>query len=310
MTEFQGKDWFRANIAPYLQEIKNEICTLKYPPIVIEYTPRIVSVETWTTIHVVGEFFTPDIEILCQTGEVSDIKFINGNKLLFRFKTAVSQIHELIFKTSGGETTIKISSNDVSWIDLREGSFTEFTVKNKPGTNITYDSEGLISDGTLWENWYKITSHKWKRKTPKRVSIVMKGNRSTHMVGILGSDHREDYEYQYAEGEVWLYFKKEKLVGFYGTKKNHAIHEDYSIPDNVVINSPYYKYIVEDNAVPGSNYYIYELENLDNLEDTSNLLYSGKISKLFTCNSKILYVGALTAYDKQRMVAFKIEDMS
>jgi hypothetical protein len=311
MAIFNSLNWFRLQILPYLTVIKNNSNGLP-APIIYNYSPQLITAYpllTPTLINITGDFFHPLTTITCPTCTITNSTFINSTSLSFEMGSSINLIHNITITTPSGSTVITVESILEQWIDLRSGTTSVFTVLSEPSTNITYNSEGIRSNGSLWWNWYKFNSHQWLRSTPKNISIIMK-TRGAHMCGILSEEQDENSNSQWLESEIMIYLNSgESLSRFYGTDSTHnGVNGNIlniSIDDNVY---PYYKWTINNNGNVGEQYSIHGLADLTNFDDNSNLINSGVIDNVFTANGNTLMVGALPR-GNTRMVAFKIEDV-
>jgi hypothetical protein len=307
MAIFAGKQWFRDNLQPYLTVIKGELC--KHPPVVHSTQP--IHVVTGTVNHVIlkGDYFHPNLTVYLPfvNGTITNVVWNNFHEIEFDIFVGTDSTVTPTITTCDGTATFDVLAVTSTWVDLRAGSPSTWTETHDPGTTITYDSEGLISTGSLWGNWYKFTSHSWARTTLKKVEFIMKHNNTAHMAGIMGSEQDETSNAQYYQAEIYAYFPN-TFWGFYGTNVSHS-GVNGSQAGAPALTDPYYKFVFENNGQPGSNYYLYGLADLSNFDDTSNLMMSGTVPASFTCDSPTLYVAATTANNTQRMVAFNITDM-
>jgi len=307
MAIFAGKQWFRDNLAPFLTVIKGEIC--KHPPIIKDTQP--IHVNTGTITHVVlkGDHFSPNVTVYLAFifGTITNVNYIDFHTIEFDIFVGSDSTVDVLITTCEGEVHLAVEATTSTWVDLRTGSSSTWTETHDPGTNITYDAEGLTSSGSIWGNWYKFTSHTWLRSVPKKVSIIMKNSGSAHMAGIMSNEQDESSSSQYYQAEIYAYISTSYFWGFYGTNAAHAGASNNQ--GNTPLGSYlYWKIIFENNGEVGSTFNVYGLMNLSNLDDVTNLLKTGTVSSAMTADGTTLYVAATTNNDS-RMVAFKVEDM-
>jgi hypothetical protein len=309
MAIFGGKQWFRDNLAPYLTIIKNQLCSIPpqiHMPLPIEVTTGVV-----THVELKGDYFHPDTTVYLAFvyGTVTNVTWNNFHSIEFDIFVGSDSTVSVAVTSCGNTTNFDVVATTSTWVDLRAGSTDTWTETHDPGTTISYDAEGLISNGALWSNWYKFTSHSWLRSVPKRVSFIVKHNGTAHMSGIMSNEQNEASTAQYYQAEIYSYYTGSTFWGFYGTNAAHGGVSSNQSGGQPISTYPYYRFEFENNGEVGANYSLHGLADLSNFDDTSHQLKLGTVPANFTADGTTLYVAATTGTTSQRMVAFKIEDM-
>lgn len=307
MPLFAGKTWFRNNIAPYLTKIKSEIC--KQPPVVHSTTPIIVYTGQITHVILDGDYFHPGVTVYLPFiyGAVTNVNWINFHTIEFDIFVGSDSTVQPLITTCEGSVTIDVTSITTAWVDLRLGSGSAFTEQHRAGTSINRDSEGLYSDGVIWENWYKFDSHTWDRVSEnKKVSIIMKNSGSAHMFGIMGNEQDESATAQYYQAEVYAYYTSSGIGRFYGTDAAHNGQSD-NFSGTYTPTQPYMKIEYDDNGEAGAEVRFYDMVDLSNF-NAGTLILTTTVGAVLDADSTTLYVAATTTATA-RMVAFKLEDM-
>jgi len=319
MADYKGKDWFRSNLSPYLTKIKAEIAGSgggggnSYAPVVFSQSKTNIGTGINELIILQGEFFYPDTTYTSSQATITNVNYLGTGLIEFTINTSIQGNLIVTIDNSAGTLDINFNADTLNagWTDLRLNSGSTTTITNKTGTTLTRDSEGLISSGSNWSNWYQVDSHSWQRSVLKNVSILMKVPTSAFMAGIRGNEADDASNNQYQQFEIQSYFPNSYQWGFYGTNAAHG-SVNQSIPNgSTSFSLSGYSYIrmeYLDNGQPGSIYKLYGLNSLTDFDDISNLIGQATIGSTFTCDSTTLYVGATTGNTNQRMVAFKIED--
>ena len=306
MAALQGKSWFRANIAPYLSIIKSAMSG--YPPIITLVDTTTVTTNVTVTVTVTGDFFTPDMTVTCPTGTTSNFVFINQHEVKFDFITTTAQSNTISFATPFGAASFTIVSTVVTWIDLRLGSGSTFTEVHRSGTTVTRDANGMRTSGSVWSSWVRFPSHEWNRSVMKKLSMIVQGNSSAHMVGIMSAANQNTTSTaQYYEAEIYAYCPSSYIWGFYGT--NAAGGGTSNSQSNIQISSyPYYKIEFNDNGQVGSTFKVFGLSNLSNFDDQTNLLGTWTVGTNMSANDTLI-MPCFTMSSGSRLVAYLVENM-
>ena len=311
MAVYNGAEWFRLNIMPYLTEIKSSIGGASYPaPIISSFTPTEFIINTPTTITAVGDFFTPTTVITSNTATISNYTYIDQQHCSFTITTPTAQSNTVIVDNGSGNADILINSIAAStWVDLRAGSSSVFTEEHAAGTTLVRDANGISTTGSLWSTWVRFTSDTWTRSTPKKCSIIITSDFSI-MAGIVDLQNQDKTSVsQFYEGEIYGLIASNLLIGFYGTDSLDNGVSTSSDPSNPInITTSYCKLQFTNNGSAGSTFKIFGMGNITNLDDESNLLRTITIGAVHTANGQNIMPCALASGDA-RIVAYKVEDI-
>ena len=306
MPDFNGKTWFRENLAPYLSIIKSQMSG--YAPIITSTNLTEIQTNVVETIVVTGDFFTPDLVVASNTLTISNFVFVSQTEIQFDVTTTTAEANTVSLTTPFGAVTLNILSVSAPpWIDLRSGSGSVFTEQHRAGTNFVRDADGAGTTGAIFSSWLRFNSHQWDRNTPKRLSIIGKAN-DTHMIGIMSTQNQnETASGQYFEAEIYAYVASTYVYGFYGTNISGGGVSQY-LAGGSFGGKPYYKLQFNDNGEAGSTFRIFGLADLSNFDDESNLVATWTVPASFTANDTPI-MPCITGGATSRIVAYLVEDM-
>jgi hypothetical protein len=310
------KTWFRANISPYLDRIKEEFKSLSihvnkdigFKPIVDSLSPpKITTRDRGVSVVIKGNLFTESISVSSDDADIYDVKLVDENTVSFGITLGEAVPDKVRLKVGNlyGSIYIYLDTPRLTWLDLRVDAKADYTVETAKDTKVTPYNLGLSYSGRPWSGWFRVSSLRYPRSVSKTVSFILKPNGTTFMAGLFSEKQDGKSGAQYYQFEVAVYSNSNTIRGFYGSDKNHRGKGKTSLS---ISYKDYFalKIVLTNNAEAGSAVYFYGLKDLDDLDNESNLLASESIPSVFTANGETLYPG-LVCSSKLRTVAIQVK---
>jgi hypothetical protein len=310
------KTWFRANISPYLDRIKEEFKSLSihvnrdigFKPIVDSINPPKITVrDREASVIIKGNLFTESIRISSDDADIYDVKLVDENTVSLGITLRQTTPDKVKLKVGNlyGSIYAYLDTPRQAWLDFRADAKANYTVEAAKGTKIKSYNLGLSYSGKPWGGWFRISSLMYPRSAGRTISFILKPNGTTFMAGLFSEKQDGNSGTQYYEFETAVYSNSNTIKGFYGTDKNHSgkgkTNLNISFKDYLAV-----KIVLTNNAEAGSAVYFYGLKDLDDLDNESNLLATESIPSVFTANGETLYPG-LVCSSKLRTIAIQLK---
>ena len=257
------------------------------------------------TLEIEGSFFTPNMSVESDGLNVTNIRFINENKIIV---TATSLQETGLFDlkfNNGTQTTVTdaIVVQNSPWVDLRHGSGesfdlgTDIVVSNNvvPITNVPQNNRpGMwFKNAQTWKDSAAFEKYRFVRGERKTVEIIFNNYNKRYAIGIGKNPRNINSSSQFYEAEVVLYFKNNyKFYGLYGDRNRLNIERQLE-------EGGWLKAKFTEDVTVGSNWYLYRLDDIEesNWGNEDNLIVSGQIDDRFKLEGEELFPFIIPQYD-------------